>query len=79
MPWYAGKILHSLFTDGGGLHILEEEDALWGQCMRKRTLQDKIGQMVMEKPGMNQKLLSIKKSLDEMNQILLKNDGKKKG
>lgn len=45
--------------------------------MRKRTLQDKIGQMAMEKPGMNQKLLAMKKSLDEMNRLLEKKDKKK--
>lgn len=45
--------------------------------MRKQSLQDKIGQMAMEKPGMNQKLLSLKKSLDELNKILSKNDKKK--
>lgn len=45
--------------------------------MRKRTLQDKIGQMAMEKPGMNQKLLAMKRSLDEMNRLLEKKDKKK--
>ena len=45
--------------------------------MRKRTLQDKIGQMAMEKPGMNRKLLAMKKSLDEMNRLLEKKDKKK--
>lgn len=45
--------------------------------MRKRTLQDKIGQMAMEKPGMNQKLLAMKRSLDELN-LFLEKGGKKK-
>lgn len=45
--------------------------------MRKRTLQDKIGQMAMEKPGMNQKLLTLKKSMDELNKLLSKSDKKK--
>lgn len=45
--------------------------------MRKRTFQDKIGQMAMEKPGMNKKMLMIKKSLDELNKLLEKSDRKK--
>lgn len=45
--------------------------------MRKQTFQDKIGRMAMEKPGMNRKLLSIKKSLDELNKLLAKGDQKK--
>lgn len=44
--------------------------------MRKQTLQDKIGQAVMEKPGLNKKLLNVRRSLDEVNKIL-KKDGKK--
>lgn len=38
--------------------------------MRKRTLQDKIGMAVMEKPGLNKKMLMVKKSLDEVNKVL---------
>lgn len=46
--------------------------------MRKQSVQDKIGRMAMKKPGMNRKLLSIKKSLDEMERLLVKGEGKKK-
>lgn len=49
-----------------------------GEPMRKQSVQDKIGRMAMEKPGMNRKLLSIKKSLDEMERLLVKGEGKKK-
>lgn len=45
--------------------------------MRKRTIQDKIGQAVMEKPGLNKKLLMVRKSLDEVSKLLEK-EGKKK-
>ena len=46
--------------------------------MRKRTLQDKIGMAVMEKPGLNKKMLMVKKSLDEVNKELGKFGEKKK-
>ncbi|MEE0421648.1 MAG: hypothetical protein UDG86_16605 [Lachnospiraceae bacterium] len=43
---------------------------------RKQGIKDKIGQAVMIKPGMNKKMLVIKRSLDEVNGIL--NNDKKK-
>lgn len=46
--------------------------------MRGRSLQDKIGQAVMDKPGMNRKMLQIKKSLDELEKLLAKNEKGKK-
>ena len=43
---------------------------------RKRGIKKRIGQMTMKKPGINRKILVMKKSFDEMSTIL--NHKKKK-